>query len=180
MKSKTKKPGALSPKQEKFCQEYVVDLNGTQALIRAGYSEKTAKEQASALLTKLNIKARIKHLQDRLAEKTGVTAERIIAELAKCGFSNVQDFLNDGNGIKDISKVPREHAAAVESIKNVSTEYQAKDGKKITKTVVTFSLTDKISALEKLGRHVGIFEKDNKQKESRITMVNDIKPRKSS
>lgn len=65
----------LTAKQERFCQEYVIDLNGTQAAIRTGYSEKTANEQSSRLLTNVNIQQRIKELQDNIANKLGITAE---------------------------------------------------------------------------------------------------------
>ena len=57
----------LTDKQERFCYEYCLDLNASQAAIRAGYSESTARSIASALLTKINIKARIKEMQDNLA-----------------------------------------------------------------------------------------------------------------
>jgi len=61
----------LSEKQKRFCEEYTVDFNGLQAAIRAGYSEKTANQQASRLLTKVNIQQYIKGLQEKLSKKNG-------------------------------------------------------------------------------------------------------------
>ena len=78
----------LNPRQERFCQEYMTDLNGTQAAIRAGYSLKSANEQSSENLAKPHIKKRIEELKAKRSEKVGVTAERVIEELAKIGFSD--------------------------------------------------------------------------------------------
>jgi phage terminase small subunit len=69
----------LTPKQQRFCEEYVVDCNGTQAAIRAGYSEKTAVEQASRLLINVKVGERINELQKSKQITTGYNAERIIA-----------------------------------------------------------------------------------------------------
>lgn len=176
-KSKHPNKGKLSPRQKAFCHQYVIDFNGSAAAIRAGYSEKTAREQAHDLLTRPHIKEFVKILQDELAKKAGVTAEEIVMELKKCGFSNIQDFIEDGNIIVDLKQIPRDKAAAVESIKILET-ITIVDKKPQKRISTTFKLADKISALEKLGRHVGIFEKDNRQKEQRINLINDIPKRK--
>jgi len=69
---------SLTPKQEAFCREYLVDLNGTQAAIRAGYSPKTANEQAAQLLAKLNIQEYVQSLMDARAERTDITADYVL------------------------------------------------------------------------------------------------------
>jgi len=74
---------ALEPMQQQFVNEYLIDLNGTQAAIRAGYSEKTAGVQASQLLAKLNIQAAIAKAQKERAERTGITADRALSEVWK-------------------------------------------------------------------------------------------------
>lgn len=79
--------GALTPKQERFVHEYLVDMNATQAAIRAGYSEKTAQEQSSRLLSNVMVSQAIAKGKQTLAETTGVTAKKVIAEMAKIGFS---------------------------------------------------------------------------------------------
>lgn len=71
----------LSPKQKTFCQEYLVDLNGTQAAIRAGYSPKTANVQSSCLLIKPNVKAYVEQLQGERADRTGVTVDWVVDKL---------------------------------------------------------------------------------------------------
>lgn len=73
--------GKITPQQEMFCQEYNVDYNGTQAAIRAGYSKKTARKQASKLLTKGDILARIRAIQKERLEKLAVTQESVILNL---------------------------------------------------------------------------------------------------
>lgn len=62
----------LTPKQEKFCLEYVIDYNGTRAAIRAGYSENTANEQSSRLLANVNIQARIGELEEQVAKELSI------------------------------------------------------------------------------------------------------------
>lgn len=157
----------LNPKQERFCREYVIDLNGAQAAIRAGYSEKTAKEQAAQLLTILNVQSFIKKLQKEISERTGVTADRIVKELEKIGFSNPQDFIGSGNSINDLSAIKKEKAAAVSSIKK--TVFTDKNGNETETT--EFKLWDKVKSLELLGKHVGLFELDNKQKSDKIKVT---------
>lgn len=68
----------LPPKQKTFCEEYVVDLNATQAAIRAGYSEKTAQEQSSRLLSNVIIQEYVQSLMDKRSEKTEITAEYVL------------------------------------------------------------------------------------------------------
>lgn len=71
----------LTDKQKRFCQEYIVDLNGTQAAIRAGYSAKTANEQASRMLAKVNIQTYIQSLSDNITEKLEITVEDILRDI---------------------------------------------------------------------------------------------------
>lgn len=82
--------GALTPKQQTFVQEYLVDLNGTQAAIRAGYSAKTANEQAARLLANVNVARAVQAAMDARSERTGITADRVLTELAKIGFSDIR------------------------------------------------------------------------------------------
>lgn len=148
----------LTDNQKRFCEEYIIDLNGTKAAIRAGYSEKTAEVQASRLLRNAKVLEFVSQLKEKRSERTEITADMVVKELAKIGFNNLQDYIDEGNTIKDLKTIPRDHAASVESIKIIETVW---DGG--TKTATTFKLHDKVSALEKLGRHLGIFEKDNEQ-----------------
>lgn len=71
----------LTPKQQRFVQEYLQDHNGTQAAIRAGYSDKTAKQQGSRLLTDPRIQAAVRAGQQKMAKKAEVTVDSLMAEL---------------------------------------------------------------------------------------------------
>jgi phage terminase small subunit len=150
----------LTPKQQKFVEEYLIDLNATQAAIRAGYSETSAGVIGCENLTKPYIQAAIADRRREMMEKTGVTPERVIEELAKLGFANMQDFLkvtSDGDPHFDLSELTREQAAAlaevtVEDFKDGRGE-DARDVRRIK-----FKLADKRSALVDIGKHMGMFK----------------------
>jgi phage terminase small subunit len=109
----------LTDKQEKFCQEYLIDLNGTQAAIRAGYSEKTANEQATRLLANVSIIHRLSELRKPLAEKVGITQEMVLNELAKVGFANLKDYLSDDLDVKNLSNIEDNKSGAIASLKRM-------------------------------------------------------------
>jgi len=157
-KSKVSK---LSPRQELFCQEYVVDLNGKAAAIRAGYKPSRAKTEASELLTNPLVKAEIERLQSKTAAKLEITVEGIAKEYMQIVQANIVDFLDADGGITNLKKLPREITAAIESIK-VSEYFDKKEQRMVR--VIHFKLHNKNHALEALGKHLGFFEKDNKQK----------------
>lgn len=79
----------LTAKQERFCREYIIDLNATQAAIRAGYSKKTANRIASENLSKLDIQKKIQELQQERAERTEITQDKVLKELAGIGFAPI-------------------------------------------------------------------------------------------
>jgi phage terminase small subunit len=168
----------LTPKIKRFCEEYIKDLNGTQAAIRAGYSQKTANEQSSKLLAKVNVQDFLSKLKQNISDKNEGLAQQVIDELKKLGFSNIQDYIGKENEIKDLSTITRDNASAVESIKKTVTEFSGGSESSGKKTTVQFKLYDKISALEKLGRHLGIFELDNQQKAAviNVNITDDEEP----
>lgn len=150
----------LTPKQARFVAEYLVDLNATQAAIRAGYSAKTAEQQGSRLLRNVQVRKEVDRRQGKLAERYEVTQERIIAELAKLGFANMQDYMRaspDGDPYLDFSALTREQAAALTEV----TVEDFKDGRgEDARDVrrVKFKLADKRAALVDLGKYLGIFK----------------------
>ena len=92
--------GLHNKKHEKFCTEYVKDMNATQAAIRAGYSEKTARSQGSTLLTNPNIKQRVAELRDAYLDENIMTAKQVEYELTKIalGLSNEKQVVIEGTG----------------------------------------------------------------------------------
>ena len=155
----------MNDKQQRFCEEYIIDLNGTKAAIRAGYSERTAASIAEQLLRKLDIQEFISKLKAKRSKRTEVTADRVIKELAKIGFANISDYIEENNTVTKIKKLSRRKSAAVSAIEITETEFEGG-----VKKTVKFKLHDKISALTNLGRHLGIFEKDNAQQNKEVVV----------
>lgn len=162
----------ITDQQKLFCHEYMKDFNGTQAAIRAGYSKKTANEQAVRLLANISLQKYLETLKQKAANKNEELTERIKNELIKIGFSDIREYLDEDNTIKDISQLPKELTACVESIKKSETKFG--EGKSTgTKTSIQFKLHSKLDALEKLARYVGLYEADNKQRGAVITVEID-------
>jgi phage terminase small subunit len=140
----------LSPKRERFCQEYIIDLNGKQAAIRSGYSEKSAEVTASRLLSDVKVKARIAQLMAERAKRCEVKQDDVIAELKRLGFSDMRN-LAEWNSVlvklKDSSEISDSDAACVESV----SQTVSKDGGSLS-----IKLHSKTKALELLTRHLGM------------------------
>jgi phage terminase small subunit len=151
---------SLTPKQERFVAEYLIDLNATQAAIRAGYSEKTAAAIGSENLTKPEIAAAIADGRAKLASKAEVTAERVISELAKLGFANMADYMRaatNGDPYFDFAGLTRDQAAALQEVTVEDfVDGRGDDARDVKR--VRFKLADKRAALVDLGRHLGIFK----------------------
>lgn len=160
----------ITDKQRRFCEEYLIDLNATQAAIRAGYSEATAAEQGSRLLINVNIQNYIQELKQNRSERLNITADMVLQELGKIGFSNVQDYLEGDLSVKDLTAIDRRKADAVSSIKKTVTEFEGG-----SRETVEFKLHDKLKALEMIGRHIGFFEKDNEQGKAAPIFKTEVK-----
>ena len=119
-KKKAKKKPKLNPSQKKFCRFYVDCNNLADAWLKAGYNCKSravARNDARCFIrTNAYAEQYIADLRQKLEDKTDKTAEDAIKELVKIGFSNIQDYIGDDNQIVDLSQIPREDAAAIESI----------------------------------------------------------------
>jgi phage terminase small subunit len=156
-------PALPNPRQEKFVQKYIIHLNGTKAATQAGYSKRTANEQASRLLANVSIQNRVAELQKEASDRNKVKADDVIGELKALAFWSINDFISDGNRVKDLSKQKRAINKPVIGIKT-KTEYNEFG----QTTTVELKLADKRAALVDLGRHLGIFKEDNDQKTIKI------------
>jgi phage terminase small subunit len=149
----------LTDKQRRFVAEYPVDLNATQAAIRAGYSETTARQQGQRLLTNVDIRQAIDEAEAERLERIGVRAERVLEELARLGFSNMLDYLrisDEGDPFVDLSQMSREQAAAVQEVTVEDfLEGRGENAREVRR--VKFKLADKKSSLELLGKHLKLF-----------------------
>jgi phage terminase small subunit len=159
----------LTAKQKRFIEEYLVDLNATQAAIRAGYSPHTAKEIGCENLSKPHIRARVeKELAER-SKRTGINQDRVIRELARIALVNPVDVINmDEATIKEMASVDDTAAILSVKVKKIPSE----EG---TITEREIRMADKIKALELLGKHLGIFtDKFNINAEMAVKIVDDI------
>ena len=138
----------LTAKQKRFCDEYLIDLNATQAAIRAGYSPKTACEQASRLLANVKVQDEIAIEMAERSKRTGINQDRVLMEIAKMAFVNIDNVID-----LDTAKVKRtatkEDLACIQSVKIKPTEFG---------TEREIKLCDKKSNLELLGKHLGMFK----------------------
>ena len=157
--------------QKRFADRYFETLNGCQSAIYAGYSEATARQKAYELLQDEEIEAYLSQLRSKSEVKHGISKDRWLSELEAVGFSNIQDFISDGNNIKDFSKLPEQKTKAVSSVKKTVIEFEGGE-----KQTVEFKLHDKLNALDKIGRHFGYFEKDNEQTKQQPPIINIINP----
>ena len=141
----------LNPKQQRFVEEYLIDLNATQAAIRAGYSPKTATAIASENLSKPSISAAIACAMAERSKRTGITQDRILEELAKVAFIKLTDIVDDTGKIK--AGATDEDRACIESIKykrtNTDTGYSEEREVKAS---------SKLKAIELLMRHTGMLD----------------------
>lgn len=159
----------MTEKQKRFCEEYMIDLNATQAAIRAGYSPAAASDIGSENLRKPQLRARIDKALAEQSKRTGVTADRVVRELARVAFANSQDVIDfDSATIK--AGAARDDTAAISSVK-VKTIPTA-DGDGVEREI---KMADKIKALELLGRRLGMFTDNvNLSGEGVIQIVDDV------
>ena len=150
-------------KQDRFVEEYLVDLNATQAAIRAGYSKKTARSIANELLTKPDIQEAIQKAMQERSERTEVTQDRVLKELAMIAYSDIRNYieiekLTGAMRAKAFEEMPEGESRVLKSIKEDRVIKEDADGKKVTVyDKVKFALWDKTKALELIGRHLGMF-----------------------
>lgn len=139
----------LTPKQKRFVAEYLVDLNATQAAIRAGYSEKRASEIGYQLLQKTTVQAETRKAMADREERTGVTQDWVVQELYKIAHADrggIAKVVGGGRAVEltDTDELDAEQRAALVGVE------ETKFGIKVT-------TCDKLKALELLGRHLGMF-----------------------
>ena len=138
----------MTKKQKRFVEEYLIDLNATQAAIRAGYSPATAKEIGCENLTKPNISEAISKAMAERSRRTGINQDRVLQELARIGFAKITDVV-DPDTAKIRPDASEDDLACIQSIKIKPNEFG---------TEREVKLYDKKSALVDLGKHLGLFK----------------------
>ncbi len=151
----------LNPKQRRFVDEYLIDLNASRAYRAAGYSSNNTKGIAGAawgLLRKPAVQRIIKKQMEERRQRCHVDADRVIKELAKIAFATIKDVIRwneTGVTLKPSDEILNEDAAAIAEVQVNFTEYGAN---------LRVKMYDKRAALVDLGNHLGIFEKKDPQK----------------
>ncbi len=138
-------------RQDLFVEEYLIDLNATQAAIRAGYSVKTANEQGARLLANVSVQTKIAKAMAERSKRTGVNQDRVVLELAKIAFINPYDVIDTKTGAV-LPDASNDDLACIQSVKVKRTS----KGKSVIEEREV-RLHDKIKALEKLGQHLGMW-----------------------
>lgn len=136
----------MTPKQQRFVDEYLVDLNGKQAAIRCGYSAKTAESQASRLLRSGKVAAAVEAARAKLADAFVVKQADVLRELWRLAMVNVADVFDEKDQIRSLHSLPESLQRAIAGRK------VDKDGN------VEVKAWDKVKCLELLGRHLGMFK----------------------
>ena len=139
----------LRGKQQRFVEEYLIDLNATQAAIRAGYSEKTAKEIGSENLTKPNIAKAIQEAQSKRTEETQIDSAYVLKRLVEIDQMDVLDIMDDDGNVKPLRDWPKIWRQYISNIETISID----DGEGWLKKI---KWPDKVKNLELLGKHVSV------------------------
>jgi phage terminase small subunit len=142
-----KKERKLPPKQQRFIEEYLIDLNATQAAIRAGYSEKSAYAKGCEL--KVQLSSIIAEAQEARSERTEITQDRVLQEEACLAFSDPRKFYDQEGNLLAPHELPEEVARSIASFEVIA----LKGGG----TTYKYRTWDKGKSLERIGRHLGIF-----------------------
>ena len=159
----------LTNRQQLFIDEYMIDRNATQAAIRAGYSAKNADKIGPELLGKTRVKQAIEEAIAIQSRRTGITADRVLQEIAKLAFINPTDVIDmDEATIR--GEANRDDTAAIQSVrvKRIPTDC----GDIVEREVKVYN---KLDALKSLGQHLGMFKNEiDLSLNAKITIVDDI------
>lgn len=155
----TQEVNPLSPMAMRFVEEYILDSSSAKrAAIRAGYSIDTSSQIASRLLRDTRIQKLIKDSQDTGAKICGITAARVLQELALIAFAKPGSIIrvdSEGEASIDLQDLSKDNAAGTEVLVNTMNSGGRKSKAVSVKTV---KVADKIAALEKIGKHLGMFK----------------------
>lgn len=141
----------LTDKQERFCLEYLKDLNATQSAIRAGYSEKTANEQGARLMSDPNILKRLSELKEERNKKLEADADYILKRLIEIDKLDISDILDELGNIKPVNKWSEAWKRSIQSL-----DIQVKTEDDINVYIKKIRLPDKLKNLELLGKHIDV------------------------
>ena len=168
----------MTKKKRLFVIEYVKNkFNATQAAKDSGYSEKTAYSQGQRLLKDVEVSAEIKKHMRKMLFNTEELTLKWLHEIELLSFSNIKNYLNNDGSPKDVSEIPDDIARAVQSISNVTTYKNKKDGSVDETTTQNVVLASKVQSLQLLGKYLAILH-DNPPEPETEEKKDDAKNRK--
>ena len=144
----------LTPKQQRFCDEYLIDMNATRAALRAGYTQATAMN--GQLMEMPKIQAYLKGRTAEAAQKLQVSHETLLGELMKVAFANMGDYFGDDGRVKPMQDIVDDKKSAIWSLKVSEGKYG---------TTVQLRLLNKLAALEKIAKHIKFYDVEQKKPE---------------
>jgi phage terminase small subunit len=146
----------ITKKQDMFCREYLVDLNGAQAAIRAGYSKNGANSKASQLLAIVSIQIHIASLMGKRAEQLNINAEYVLHRLVEIDQLDVIDIIDSRGMIRPTREWPATWRKAITSFEVIERSSVTEQGKVVEVLIKKIRWPDKLKNLELLGRHIEI------------------------
>lgn len=145
----------LTPKQQRFVDEYLIDLNATQAALRAGYSARTAEKIGSENLKKPEVAAAIETARSNRSEKTQINAAWVLERLAQEATADLADIYDETGAIKPIHDWPKIwRQGLIAGIKHQ--ELRDSEGNRTGEFIVDVKVSDRIRRLELIGKHIGV------------------------
>lgn len=164
----------LTPKQQRFVEEYLIDLNATQAAIRSGYSEKTARDIGCENLAKPNIAKAIQEAQAKRAEQTQIDAAYVLRRLVEIDQMDVLDIMDDNYCLKPIGEWPKIWRQYISNIENLEEFEGFGEDRTQTGWLKKIKWPDKTKNLELLGKHVSVGAFKDKIEHSGKIEISDI------
>lgn len=162
---------ALTAKQDMFCREYLIDLNATQAAIRAGYSAKTANRTASENLSKPDIQTRIAELKAQRNDLVGINATYVLNRLVEIDQMDVLDILTSTGELKPVSQWPKVWRTTLSGLDVVEMSSEGTTAALLKK----IKWPDKVKNLELIGKHINV-QAFKEQVEQKVTATHSIMP----
>lgn len=180
-KSRTvKKVPRLTDRMKVFVAEYAKDRNGTQAAIRAGYSPKTAQEQASVLLSKPIVRAAVDETLAKIAAKCELSAERTLREVARLAYFDPRKLFDAKGDPIPLTELDDDTAAAIAGLDVLEEVEGSGENRRFVGYVKKYKIADKNAALEKAMKHHGLYKADNTQQaDAMASMLAELSQRGS-
>ncbi|MBB3928788.1 phage terminase small subunit [Sphingobium jiangsuense] len=160
----------MTPKQQRFVEEYLIDLNATQAAIRAGYSAKTASSQGERLLRNADIQKAVTEAKQARSEKTGIDAAWVLARLGHELTADLADLYDEQGALKPVHEWPLIWRQGL--IAGVETDEERDDDGKVIAIVRKVKLSDRVKRLELAGKHVDVQAFKDKIEQSGVMVLN--------